>query len=400
MGEAALSGIRVLDLSQFEAGPSCTELLAWLGADVVKVERPRVGDQGRSLGGLPGGLDSTYFVFLNANKRSVTLDLAQERGRELFRRMLPSFDVLVENYTLGTMERWGLGWEALSGAHPVLIYASVRGFGDSGPYASFKAFDPVAQAMGGAMSVNGERGAPPLRLGLTLGDTGAGVHCALGIVSAYVQRLRTGRGQRVEISMQEAVVNFARTVIAGAKRTGKPSRRDGSRIAIMAPSDLYPCAPGGENDYAYIIVSTGAMLDRLLLTVGRPDLAGRPAPQDRKERRRFNEELRSAIAEWTGERDKFAVMETLEGNGVPCGAVLDTSELLANPHLRERGLISTLDHPTLGRIEVPGSPVRLSSSSVDLTPAPLLGQHNREVYAELLDLGEADLAELTEAGVI
>ncbi|MGH9023929.1 MAG: CaiB/BaiF CoA transferase family protein, partial [Acidimicrobiia bacterium] len=287
-----------------------------------------------------------------------------------------------------------------SEAHPGLIYASVRGFGDSGPYSSFKAFDPVAQAMGGAMSINGERGAPPLRLGLTLGDTGAGVHCALGIVSAYVQRLRTGRGQRVEISMQEAVVNYARTVIAGAQRLGKPARRDGSRIAIMVPSDLYACAPGGDNDYAYIIVSTPTMLGRLLESVGRPDLAGKPEPSDPKERRGWGEELRAAIGEWTGERDKFTVMETLEGNGVPCGAVLDTSELLANLHLRERGLISTLEHPTLGRIDVPGSPVRLSGSSVEMTPAPLLGQHNREVYAELLDLGEAELAELAEAGVI
>ncbi|MGH7894882.1 MAG: CaiB/BaiF CoA transferase family protein, partial [Candidatus Binatia bacterium] len=256
---AALTGIRILDLTQFEAGPSCTELLAWLGADVVKVESPVGGDQGRALMRDLPGTDSYYFLLLNANKRSVTLNLKDERGRALFEQMVPQFDVLIENFTLGTLEKWGLGWDALSTIHPGLIYATIRGFGDSGPYAPFKAFDMIAQATGGAMSLNGELGGPPIKLGVTLGDTGTGIHCAVGILAAYVQRLRTGRGQRVEVSMQDAVVNFVRPSLMAHYITGQPTIRIGNRVPLLAPTDLYRCAPGGANDYVYMMINSVAM---------------------------------------------------------------------------------------------------------------------------------------------
>jgi formyl-CoA transferase len=397
---AALSGIRILDLTQFEAGPSCTQLLAWLGADVVKVESPDGGDQGRRMIPDSPGTDAYYFVLLNANKRSVTLNLKDERGRALLRQMLPRFDVLIENFTLGTLDKWGLGWDALAALHPALIYATIRGFGDSGPYASFKAFDMIAQATGGAMSVNGELGGPPIKLGITLGDTGSGVHCAVGILAAYIQRLQTGRGQHVEVSMQEAVVNFVRPSMLAHYITGYPTIRSGNRIPVLAPSDLYQCAPGGDNDYAYMMINSPAMWNGVLTTIGRADLIGHPEYGDVNWRNQHQAELHTMIEEWTGTRDKVTVMEAMAANGVPCGAVFDTRDILTNPHLRARGMITTIEHPTRGTLDVPGNPVKLADSPTAVTRSPLLGEHNRDVYGEILGLDETDLARLRHDGVI
>jgi formyl-CoA transferase len=397
---AALDGIRILDLTQFEAGPSCTELLAWLGADVVKLESPGTGDQGRAMMRDLPDTDAYYFILLNANKRSVTLNLKDERGRTLFRRMLPRFDVLIENFTLGTMEKLRLGWDVLSAMHPALIYATIRGFGDSGPYASFKAFDMIAQATGGAMSLNGELGGPPIKIGVTLGDTGSGVHCAVGILAAYVERLRTGRGQRVEVSMQEAVANFVRPALMAHYLTGQPTIRSGNRIPFLAPSDLYRCAPGGANDFVYMMINSRAMWEGVLTTIGRADLIGHRDYDDVRWRNHHPAELHAMIEEWTGTRDKRAVMEAMAANGVPCGAVLDTGDLLADPHLRARGMIATFEHPVRGTMSIPGNPVRLGDTPTAVTSAPLLGEHNREVYGELLGLGGDDLDRLTSEGVI
>lgn len=393
----ALSGIRVLDLSQFESGPSCTQLLAWLGADVVKVEHPGFGDQGR--GRRPGReTDSHYFLLLNQNKRSVTLDLKSDAGREVFLRMLPAFDVLVENASLGQMEKLDLGWETLRGVHPGLIYASVRGFGDSGPYAGFKSFDMIAQAAGGAMSVNGEADGPPLRLGVTLGDTGTGLHLAVGILAAYVQRERTGEGQRVELSMQEAVMNYLRVAMIGHYLTGGPAPRSGNRLPVMS-ADLYPCAPGGPNDFVYIAIQSPAMWEGVLKTIDRTDLVDDEGFSSRRWRREHPQEVRGLIEPWTAERDKFEVMEAFGANGVPCSAVHDTTDLFSNRHLVERGSVVRVEHPGLGEVEVPANPVRLSSSPTRADRAPLLGEHNREVYAEA-GLSDADLERLEADGVI
>jgi formyl-CoA transferase len=397
---AALSGIRILDMTQFEAGPSCTELLAWLGADVIKVESPEGGDQGRRMVPDMPGADAYYFILLNANKRSVTLNLKEERGRALLRQMLPKFDVLVENFTLGTLEKWGLGWEVLSALHPGLIYASIRGFGNSGPYASFKAFDMIAQATGGAMSVNGELGGPPIKFGVTLGDTGAGIHCAVGILAAYIQLQQTGRGQRVEVSMQDAVVNFVRTAMIAHYITGQPTIRSGNRIPVLAPSDLYRCAPGGANDYIYMMINSRPMWNGVLTTIGRTDLIDHPDYADLSWRNHHPAELRAMIEEWTGVRDKFTVMEAMAANGVPCGAVFDTSDILTNHHLKARDMVATIDHPVRGAMDIPGNPVKLTDSPATVTRSPLLGEHNREVYGEILGLDETDLARLAEAGVI
>lgn len=396
----ALSGIRILDLTQFEAGPSCTELLAWLGADVIKVESPDGGDQGRRMVPDLPGIDAYYFILLNANKRSVTLNLKEERGRDLFCQLLPKFDVVIENFTLGTLDKLGLGWEVLSAIHPGLIYASIRGFGDSGPYAAFKAFDMIAQATGGAMSVNGDLGGPPIKIGVTLGDTGTGIHCAVGILAAYIQRLRTGRGQRVEVSMQDAVINFVRASMIAHYITGQATMRLGNRIPVLAPSDLYRCAPGGANDYVYMMVNSRAMWNGVLATIGRTDLIDNPEYADLNWRNQHPAEMRTLIEEWTGARDKFKVMEAMAANGVPCGAVFDTRDILANEHLRARGMVATIDHPARGVMEMPGNPVKLADSPTTVTCPPLLGEHNREVYGDLLGLDEAALARLADAGVI
>jgi formyl-CoA transferase len=393
----ALDGIRICDLTQFEAGPSCTELLAFLGADVVKVEDPRRGDQGRFMGMGPGN-DSMYFLLLNLNKRSVTLNLKTEEGRDLFLKLLPSFDVLVENFSLGTMERFGLGWDVLHEKFPKLIYASVRGFGDSGPYAQFKSFDMIGQAAGGAMSVNGRPDGPPERLGVTLGDTGTGVHLAVGILAAYIQRQKTGDGQRVELSMQEAVMNYTRVAMLSHYLSGQPTYRRGNPLKYMS-ADLYRCAGDGPNDYAYVVASLPQMWDGVLKTIDRTDLIGDQEWSSAAWRSQNWEQVHDLIESWTADRDKWTVMEALGANGVPCSAVYDTADLLTHRHMRERGMVQRMEHPA-GTYDVPANPIRLSGSPTEVTRAPLLGEHNAEVYADLLGLGEDQLTRLSKDGVI
>jgi formyl-CoA transferase len=394
--------MRILDLTQFEAGPSCTEMLAWLGADVIKVEPPGRGDQGRGMVADRNAKDSYYFILLNLNKRSVTLNLRTDEGKDMLKRMLPSFDVLIENYTLGTLEGWGLGWDVLHEINPALIYASVRGFGNSGPYSSFKAFDMIAQAAGGAMSVNGELGGPPLKLGVTLGDTGTGVHCAVGILAAYIQRLRTGAGQRVEVSMQDAVVNYTRVAMTGMYNSGGEhvSPRTGSRLRWLSPSDLYACAPGGPNDYIFMMVNTRAMWEGVLKSIERDDLIADPDWSNGRWRGQNFDEVHKTIEAWTSRHDKFTAMETMGRNGVPCGAVFDSNDLLTHPHLEERGMICEIDHPARGKFKVPGNPVKLEHSPTTIVRAPLLGEHNAEVYREVLGLDAPEVERLQGAGVI
>ncbi len=216
----ALDGMRVLDLTQWEAGTTSTQYLAWFGADVVKVERPGVGDPGRHT--LGPGRDSRYFMSFNSNKRSVAIDLGTALGRDLFLRLVPGFDVVVENFTLGTMEKLGLGYEVLKVANPAIIYATIKGFGTNGPYSQFKCMDRVAQAVGGALSITGAADGPPMMPGPTFGDTGSGMHCAMGILAAYIQRLQTGQGQQVEIAMQETIASF---MVLAIRSVGTSNRR-------------------------------------------------------------------------------------------------------------------------------------------------------------------------------
>jgi len=396
----ALDHIKVLDLTQFEAGPSCTEILAFLGAEVVKVESPKGGDQGRYLITDKPGLDSPYFLLLNANKKSVSINLKSEQGLALFKKLIPHFDVMIENYGPGAIQELGLSYDVVSQINPRIVYAQVKGFGTYGPYSSYKSFDMIAQATGGAMSVTGTSETEPLRPGPTIGDTGTGIHCAVGILAALLQREQTGRGQRVEVAMQDAVVNLTRIGMMGHYLGDVPAQRRGNRIANLAPTDLYPCAPGGPNDYAYLIATTQEMWESLIKSIGRPEILTDARFADQRSRNKHFDELFAAVSSWTRQRNKFEVMRILGEAGVPCGAVLDSGDVLANEHLKARGMIRTIEHPTRGSFTMPGCAVQLSDSPVEVRPAPLLGQHNPEILGKLLGLAAGDLTDLKERGVI
>ena len=395
--DSALAGMKVLDLTQYEAGTTSSQYLAWFGATVYKVERPGIGDPGRGTEG--PGKDSIYFLSFNHNKKSVAIDLGTPRGRDLFLQMVPNVDVVVENFSLGTMEDLGLGYDVLKAANPGIIYCTIKGFGTTGPYSGFRSYDWVAQATGGAFSVTGDAGGPPMRPGATAGDTGTGNHAAMGIIAAYVQKLRTGKGQIVEVSMQETMVNFMRTQISYRERyEDHVVPRRGNRS--VSPTSLFPCAPGGANDYVYFMVVTSRMLDALFTTIERPDLAVDERFATPQARARNGDELDAEITKWTSVRTKWEVMETLGAAGVPAGAVYDSSDIFECKHLQARGQIVTYTHPGRGEVTMPAPPIHLSESVVPLVPAPLLGQHTAEVLGAELGLSEERVAALASDGVV
>jgi len=395
----ALDGIRVLDLTQYEAGPSCTETLAWLGAEVIKIEPPTGEASRQGLSERPD-MDSVFFCLMNANKESVTLNLKSERGRQMFAAMVPHADIVVENLGPGSMDRLGFGYDALARINPRIIFASVKGFGAEGPYAHYNSFEMIAQAMGGVMSLTGSPDGPPMRIEAGLGDTGAGLHAAIGILAALVQRQATGVGQRVEVAQQDAVVNLTRIHFRDHHLGARPIARRGNRSPAATPSNLYRCRPFGPNDYVFIHVANTEMWKALARVIGQPELADDPRFAERGGRVAQTEEIEALVEGWTQKRTKHEVMELLADAGVPCGAVLDSTEVMENEHLRGRGMIVDVEHPTRGKMAIPGSPIRLSASPTEVKRAPLLGEHNGTVYARLLGLGEKDLADLRKEGVI
>ncbi len=393
---AALDGMKVLDLTQYEAGTTSTQYLAWFGAEVVKLEPPGRGDPGRNVAG--GGNDSLYFLSFNHNKRSLALDLASPAGRDIFLKLVPRFDVVVENFALETVSKLNIGYDVLKAVHPGVIYATVKGFGTYGPYSQFKCFDMVAQAAGGAFSVTGNADGPPMRPGATFGDTGSGMHAAMGILAAYVQKLRTGEGQMVEIAMQETIANFMRESVSQRQWRGQPITRRGNRTVV--PTDLYPCAPGGQNDYLYIMVVTQRMFDALCTTIGMPELAADPKFVTTKDRHANGDELWEHIAEWTRSRTKFDAMETLGAAGVPCSATYDTIDIFNDKHLAARGMIKKYVHPTVGEVEMLAPPIHMSASEVEMIPAPLLGEHSADVLRQELGLTSAEVDALAASGTL
>lgn len=401
MGKA-LDDIRVLDLTHFEAGPSCTESMAWMGADVIKIEQPGTGDPGRRNRSTLPDADSFYFILLNANKKSVSLNIKSARGKELFLNMVKTADVVVENMAPGTLERMGLDYHVLSKVNPRIVLARIKGFGTYGPYANFKSFDMIAQAVGGSMAFTGHPGGPPTKPGSTIGDTGTGIHAAFGIMAALWQREKTGKGQVMEISMQDAVVNFSRIKMREYYDTGNNPGRTGNALPRTAPGDIYKCSPGGSDDYVYIYCQPvrSHMWDALLLIMGREDLIDDENWTNPVWRGENKAEVDAMIEGWTMQHTKQKVMEILGEGGIPCGAVMNAIDIHNDPHLKERGMIGTMNHPVRGSFDMPGFPVQLQDSLVEIEPAPLLGQHTKEVLEDILGLTNEDLAELENEKII
>jgi crotonobetainyl-CoA:carnitine CoA-transferase CaiB-like acyl-CoA transferase len=403
-GKGALAGVRILDLTQFEAGPSCTEALAWLGAEVVKLENPKGGDQGRLAASEDGKTDAYYFLVFNANKKSVTCDLKSEAGLALVKKLVCEADVMIENFAPGVIERLGLGYDDVKAINPSIIYAQVKGFAEGGPYEKFLSFDMIGQASGGIMSITGEPDGRPLKPGTTLGDTGTGMLMAISILGALYQKKETGEGQRLTLAMQDAMLQYARLAFSDTMKTGKPSARAGEGVVTggNAPMGLFPCKPGGSNDYVYIYVNRGnnRQWHRLLEVIGRADLIGDARYETARDRFAHKAEINALLEPWTLERTKTEAMDIIGGAGVPCGAIYDTLELSENPDFEKRGIFQWIDHPTRGKVKMPAWPVKMSGNDIKVEPAPLLGEHNEEILSDWLGMSPDEIAQLKAEGAV
>ncbi|HEX3862361.1 MAG TPA: CoA transferase [Stellaceae bacterium] len=400
-----LEGVRVVDFTQFEAGPSCTESLAWLGAEVVKIENPGLGDPGRRL--RPGHPDDDpwYFHQFNANKKSITLNLKSPRGLEIVRELLKKADVTVENMAPGTIERLGLSYDEVKKINPGIIYCQVKGFGTGSPYETSLAFDMIAQAAGGLISVTGEGGRPPVKPGTSFGDTGTGMLMAISILGALFKRAKTGQGRRLQVAMQDAMVHYMRVPFTRTQNNGQPVPRGGSSRSQkggLVPSAIYPCKPGGPNDYVYVFCSRANAdhWQRLLKVIGREDLKDDERYKTGQARSERPEEVDELIATWTRQHTKEEAMTLIGAASVPAGAVFDTLELMNDASLVERGIMQTYDHPTYGKVKMPAWPVRFDGTPVKVKSAPALGQHNGDVLGSWLGLSAADVEGLKADGIL
>ncbi len=399
-----LNDVKVVDFTQFEAGTTCTEALAWMGADVVKIENPKLGDPGRRLRPNQPDDDPYYFQIFNANKKSLAINLKSEKGLALVKDMLCSADVMVENFAPGAIERLGLSYEVVKDINPAIIYAQIKGFGEGSPYQKNLAFDMIAQAAGGTFSVTGEPDGPPTRPGISIGDTGTGMVMALTIVSAIKKREKTGKGHHLQVAMQDAILHYMRTNFATTGRTGKPAGRAGSKIADTqsAPKGLFPCAPGGSNDYVYISTSAAnpEHWNRLLKVVGREDLIGDKRYLTPRDRVANEAEVDEIVGAWTSSQSKFEAMEKIGREGIPVGPVLDTMELNDDVTFQQRGIMQTMTHPKHKPFKMPTWPVRVDGQTTRVEASPMLGQHTNEVLQDWLNLDGTTLEELKKDGTV
>ncbi|MEM7405663.1 MAG: formyl-CoA transferase [Pseudomonadota bacterium] len=390
----ALEGIRVLDMTHNQAGPACGQMLAWLGAEVIKLETPGSGDVARAQ-----NADELFFCMFNMNKRSLTLNLKAEQGKALFRQLIGAVDVFLENFSPGALARMGFDYETLNSINPRLVYATIKGFGTYGPHSHFKAFEPVAQAMGGAMNVSGEADGPPMFGWASIGDSGTGMHAVIGILAALHQRTATGQGQQVEVAMQEAVANLMRISLRDYQRAGAPLERTGNQLGKTVPGTAYRCGPGGPDDYVYMFIQQQMW----------PAFA-RAIEQDAWiEDERFatpsarwanRDVLSPLIEEWTLARSKAEVMQILADAGVPCGACQTMAELVQDPHLQARGMVHEVHYPGYGDFTTLGCPVHLSESPVELESPPELGAHSAEILNELCGIDAEAFDALKRDGIV
>ncbi|HEV2956618.1 MAG TPA: formyl-CoA transferase [Xanthobacteraceae bacterium] len=396
--DKALSGIRIIDMTHNQAGPACTQILGFLGADVIKLEEPKGGDIART-NMRDKNSDSLFFLILNANKRSLTLNLKTEQGKELFKQVIAKSDVLVENFGPGALDRLGLGYQKLAEINPRLIYATIKGFGTYGPYSGFKSFEPIAQAMGGAMSVTGFPENPPTYVYPAIGDSGTGMHMAIGILAALQQRHATGRGQHVEVSMQDAVVNLVRVSLRDHQRFGRPMGRTGNQLGRNVPGTTYACAPGGPNDYVFIHAQQ-QMWPGVARVLGQPELTEDARFKTAEARWENRDALNAIIEAWTRQRTKHEVMRLMGEAGVPSGACQDTGEVLADPHLRAREMIVDVDYPPRGTYQTVGCPIKLSDSPVVVTRPPMLGEHTEVLLEALCGVAPEQTKRMRQDGVV
>jgi formyl-CoA transferase len=392
--------VRILDFTHVQSGPTCTQLLAWFGADVIKIERAGEGDITRGqLRDIPD-VDSLYFTMLNHNKRSITIDAKNPKGKEILERLVKKCDVLVENFAPGALDRMGFTWERIQELNPKMIVASVKGFGP-GPYEDCKVYENVAQCAGGAASTTGFDDGPPLVTGAQIGDSGTGLHLALGIVCALYQRKTTGRGQKVLAAMQDGVLNLCRVKLRDQQRLartgvmeeypqypnghfGDSVPRAGNASGGGQPGWILKCK-GWENDpNAYIYFITQAPVwKEICKVIGREEWLTDPRYATPKARLPHLTEIFDEIEKWTMTKTKFEAMEILNKYDIPCGPILSMKELAAEPSLRKTGTVVEVDHPKRGKYLTVGNPIKLSDSPTDVKRSPLLGEHTDEVMKEL-----------------
>ena len=415
MGKA-LEGVRILDMTHVQSGPTCTQILAWFGADVIKIERPGVGDATRGqLRDIPG-VDSLYFTMLNANKRSVTLNPKTEAGNKIFAKLIEECDVMVENFAPGAIDRMGFPWEKIQEINPRMIYASVKGFGP-GPFEDCKVYENVAQCTGGAASTTGEIDRFPMVTGAQIGDSGTGIHLVAGILAALLHREKSGRGQRVECAMQDAVLNLCRVKLRDQQRLahgplteypqyphgefGDAVPRAGNASGGGHPGWIVRCK-GWESDpdaYSYVITQAQSF-PALAKVIGHEDWLEDPDYNTPEARIPRLEHVFSEIEKWTMTMDKRDVMATLNPLNVPCGPILSMKDLAEEPALRKTGTVVEVDHPERGKYLTVGNPIKLSDSPAEVQRAPLLGEHTEEVLKSVVGLEDKDIEAAREQGAI
>jgi len=413
----ALDGLKILDFTHVQSGPTCTQLLAWMGADVIKVERPGVGDATRKQLVDVEGADSLYFTMLNHNKRSLTLNSKNETGKQVLERLVKKCDVLVENFAPGALDRMGFSWERIQELNPRMIMASVKGFGP-GPYEDCKVYENVAQCAGGSASTTGFRDGVPLVTGAQIGDSGTGLHLAFGITAALLQREKTGRGQRVLAPMQDSVLNLCRVKLRDQQRLdhgplseysqfgegvefGDSVPRAGNDSGGGQPGRILKCK-GWESDpnaYTYFITQM-AVWQKICDVIGKPEWKEDPDYATPPARLSRLNEIFDAIEAWTMTKTKYEVMDICNPFDIPVGPILSMKELAEEPSLRETGTIVEVDHPERGKYLTVGCPIKLSDSDVEVTRSPLLGEHTDEILAEVLDYSAEEIAQIKESGAV